>query len=145
MMNEPNVMLSNAGDACIHDLFETQVKRTPQATAVVSGNQRVTYTDLNRLANRLAHYLRKNGVKPEDRVGICAERGVELVVALLAVLKAGGAYVPLDPEYPEERLQYIVKDSAPVAVLTQRSTADLLKKIGNGTRVIGLDGDAHGS
>src|SRR5437764_435628 len=118
MTNEPNVMLSNAGDACIHDLFETQVKRTPQATAVVSGAERVSYAQLNRKANRLAHYLRRNGVKPEDRVGICAERGVEMVVALLAVLKAGGAYVPLDPEYPQQRLQYIVNDSASEAVST---------------------------
>src|SRR5947209_10235 len=144
MMNEPNVMLSNAGDACIHDLFDTQVKRTPQATAVVSGNQSVTYTELNRRANRLAHHLRKNGVKPEERVGICAERGVEMVVGLLAVLKAGGAYVPLDPEYPQQRLQYIVNDSAPVAVLTHSSMEGLLK-IGNGIRVIVLDGDAHGT
>src|SRR5437763_3905880 len=132
-------------DMCIHELFEAQVKRTPEATAVVFGSERVSYDELNQRANRLAHHLRKIGVRPEERVGICAERGVEMVVALLAVLKAGGAYVPLDPEYPQERLQYIVKDSAPVAVLTQRSTADLLKKIGNGIRVIGLDGDAHGS
>src|SRR5205085_12613633 len=145
MMNESNGMLSNAGDVCIHELFEAQVKRTPEATAVVFGSERVSYDELNRRANRLAHYLRNNGVKPEERVGICAERDVEMVVALLAVLKAGGAYVPLDPEYPEERLQYIVNDSTPVAVLTHRSTADLLKKIGNGIRVIGLDGDAHRS
>jgi amino acid adenylation domain-containing protein len=131
-------------DMCIHELFEAQVKHTPQATAVVFGNERVSYHELNRRANRLAHVLRKNGVKPEERVGICAERGVEMVVGVLAVLKAGGAYVPLDPEYPPERLQYIVNDSAPVAVLAQRNTAGLLKKIGNGIRVIGLDGDAQG-
>ena len=130
-------------DVCIHELFEAQVKRTPQAPAVVSGSERVSYDELNQRANRLAHYLRKHGVKPEERVGICAERGVEMVVALLAVLKAGGAYVPLDPEYPEERLRYMVNDSAPVAVLTQRSTADLLGRVGNGTRVIPLDEHTH--
>src|SRR6478609_3540490 len=157
-MNKLNGMLSNAErqqilhqwnkthaeypEVCIHELFEAQVKRTPEATAVVFGGEKVSYVELNRRANRLAHYLRKNGVRPEERVGICAERGVEMVVGLLAVLKAGGAYVPLDPEYPEERLQYMVKDSAPVAVLTQRSTEDLLRRAGNGICVIGLDGDA---
>ena len=130
-------------DACIHELFEAQVKCTPQAIAVVCGSERVSYDELNRRANRLAHYLRKHGVKPEERVGICAERCVEMVVAILAVLKAGGAYVPLDPEYPEERLRYIVNDSAPVAVLAQKSTADLLRRIGNGTRVIPLDEHPH--
>ncbi len=126
-------------DMCIHELFEAQAKRTPEATAVVSGAGRVSYTQLNRRANRLAHHLRKNGVKPEERVGICAERGVEMVVGLLAVLKAGGAYVPLDPNYPEQRLQYMLNDSAPVAVLTQWSTEGLLRRIWNGTRVVGLD------
>ena len=158
-MNKPNRMLSNEErqqilhewnnthaeypeDMCIHELFEAQVKRTPEATAVVFGSERVSYDELNRRANRLAHYLRKNGVRPEERVGICAGRGVEMVVALLGVLKAGGAYVPLDPKYPEERLQYMVKDSTPVAVLTQRSTDGLLRRVGNGISVIGLDGDA---
>src|SRR5215467_9999981 len=133
-MNRPNGMLSNAErhqilhewnrthaeypEVCIHELFEAQVKRTPAATALVFGGEKVSYFELNRRANRLAHYLRKNGVRPEKRVGICAERGVEMVVGLLAVLKAGGAYVPLDPTYPEERLQYMVEDSSPVAVLT---------------------------
>ncbi len=143
-MNKPNGMLSNAErqqilhewnkthaeypEVCIHELFEAQVKRTPEATAVVFGSERVSYDELNRRANQLAHHLRKNGVRPEERVGICAERGVEMVVGLLAVLKAGGAYVPLDPKYPEERLQYMVKDSAPVAVLTQRSTDGFAEK-----------------
>ena len=146
-INLPNRMLHefSSVDVCIHELFEAQVKCTPESTAVVFGSQRVSYDELNRRANRLAHCLRKNGLKPEERVGICAERGVEMVVGLLAVLKAGGAYVPLDPEYPEERLRYIVKDSAPVVVLTQRSTADLLRRVGNGTRMIGLEGDAQGT
>jgi non-ribosomal peptide synthetase component F len=130
-------------DVCIHELFEAQVKRTPEATAVVFGEERVSYGELNRRANRLAHYLRTKGVKPEKRVGICTERNVEMVVALLAVLKAGGAYVPLDPDYPEERLQYMVKDSEPVVVLTQRNTAELVRRAGNGTRVVELDGEAE--
>ena len=130
-------------NVCIHELFEAQVKRTPKATAVVFGDERVSYGELNRRANRWAHYLREKGVKPEKRVGICTERGVEMVVGLLAVLKAGGAYVPLDPEYPEERLQYMVKDSEPVIVLTQSKTAELVRRVGNGTRVVELDGEGE--
>jgi amino acid adenylation domain-containing protein len=129
-------------DVCIHELFEAQAKRTPEATAVVFADERVSYGELNRRANRWAHYLRTNGVKPETRVGICTERSVDMVVALLAVLKAGGAYLPLDPGYPEERLQYVVQDSEPMIVLAQRSTADRARKVGNGIRVMELDGDA---
>ena len=119
MMNKPNGILHEWNkthaeypeDMCIHELFEAQVKRTPEATAVVFGSERVSYDELNQRANRLAHHLRKIGVRPEERVGICVERGVEMIVAVLAVLKAGGAYVPLDPEYPEERLQVMRADS----------------------------------
>jgi amino acid adenylation domain-containing protein len=128
-------------NVCIHELFEAQVKRTPEATAVVFEDKRASYDELNRRANRLAHYLRAKGVAPEKRVGICTARNVEMVVALLAVLKAGGAYVPLDPDYPEERLQYMVKDSEPAIVLTQRNTADLMRRVGTGTRVVELDGE----
>jgi amino acid adenylation domain-containing protein len=104
---------------CIHELFEEQVKRTPDAVAVVFEEASLSYGELNRQANRLAHYLRGIGVGPEARVGICAERSLDIVVGLLGVLKAGGAYVPLDPAYPVERLQYMVEDSKPVVVLTQ--------------------------
>ncbi|MFL7966359.1 AMP-binding protein, partial [Pseudomonas kielensis] len=81
----------------IHGLFEEQVQRTPDAVAVIRGGQRLTYHALNERANRLAHYLRKQGVKPDSRVAICVERGIDMVVGLLAILKAGGGYVPLDP------------------------------------------------
>lgn len=138
-----NTQTAYPKDLCIHELFQAQVKRTPEATAVLFEDERVSYDELNRLANRLAHYLRENGVKPEERVGICAARGVEAVMGLLAVLKAGGAYVPLDPEYPEERLQYMVMDSKPVLVLTQRNTADLVRRVGCGIRVVELDGEAE--
>ncbi|MGB8130262.1 MAG: AMP-binding protein, partial [Candidatus Angelobacter sp.] len=130
-------------NVCIHELFEAQVKRTPEATAVMFEDERASYDELNRRANRLAHYLRKKGVTPEKRVGICTARNVEMVVALLAVLKAGGAYLPLDPDYPEERLQYMVKDSEPVIVVTQRNTADLMRRVGKGTRVLELDGEGE--
>jgi amino acid adenylation domain-containing protein len=131
-------------DKCIHELFEEQVTRTPQATAVVFEDESVNYAELNRRSNRLAHYLRAIGVRADQRVGICAGRGIEMIVGLLAVLKAGSAYVPLDPGYPEERLQYMVKDSRPVAMLTQRYTKELVSKLASGIRVIELDGEAGG-
>jgi amino acid adenylation domain-containing protein len=103
---------------CLHELFEAQAARSPEAVAVVFGEERVSYGELNERANRLGNYLLSVGVKPDTRVGVCAERGVEMVVSLLATLKAGGAYVPLDPSYPRERLSYLLDDSAPVLVLT---------------------------
>ncbi|PHN51806.1 syringopeptin non-ribosomal peptide synthetase SypA [Pseudomonas syringae] len=110
----------------IHGMFEAQVERTPEALAVVHGEQRLTYRELNEQANRLAHALRKKGVQPDSRVGICVERGAEMVVGLLAILKAGGGYVPLDPAYPVERIAYMLQDSAPAAVLVQTATQNLL-------------------
>ncbi|NKF30217.1 amino acid adenylation domain-containing protein [Pseudomonas sp. BGM005] len=110
----------------VHGLFEAQVQRTPLAVALQAGEQRLTYTELNARANRLAHHLRELGVGPDSRVAICVERGVELIVGLLGILKAGGAYVPLDPAYPKERLDYMLKDSAPVAVLVHGATRALL-------------------
>nr|WP_269202318.1 non-ribosomal peptide synthetase [Ralstonia pseudosolanacearum] len=103
----------------IHGLFEAQVRRTPEAIAVVHEGQQVSYAELNARANRVAHALIGLGVGPDARVGLCAERSVELVVGLLGILKAGGGYVPLDPSYPQDRLAYMLEDSAPVAVLTQ--------------------------
>ena len=93
-------------DKCIHQLFEAQVEKTPDAIAVVFEDQQLTYRELNRRANQLAHYLQKLGVGPEVLVGICVERSIEMVVGLLGILKAGGAYVPLDPSYPRERLSF---------------------------------------
>ncbi|HEU4886043.1 MAG TPA: amino acid adenylation domain-containing protein, partial [Longimicrobium sp.] len=127
-------------DVCVHELFEAQAARTPDAVALVYEDEEVTYAELNARANRLAHHLADLGAGPEARVGVCVERGVEMVVALLAVLKAGGAYVPLDPEYPEERLGYMLRDSAPVVLLTQRSLAGRFD--GSGVPIEVLDGDA---
>ncbi|MBP1143283.1 amino acid adenylation domain-containing protein [Pseudomonas sp. PvP027] len=121
----------------IHGLFEAQVARTPDALAVLHGEQRLTYRELNEQANRLAHALRKQGVQPDSRVGICVERGVEMVVGLLAILKAGGGYVPLDPAYPAERIAYMLHDSAPAAVLAQTATQGLLADVS--VPVINLD------
>jgi amino acid adenylation domain-containing protein/FkbM family methyltransferase len=103
----------------VHELFPEQVEKTPEAVAVMFGDDAVSYRELNRRANQLAHYLWGMGVRTESRVAICAERSVEMMVALLATLKAGGAYVPLDPRYPVERLSYMVEDSGPVVMLTQ--------------------------
>ena len=99
-------------------LFEEQVEKTPQAVALVFEEEELSYAELNRRANQLAHYLRKLGVKPDDLIGVCMERSVEMVVALLGVLKAGGAYVPLEPEYPVERLRYMIKDAGLKLVLS---------------------------
>ena len=107
-------------EATITSLFETVAGERPEATAVVFGERALRYRELNDRANRLAHYLRGSGVGPEAPVGLCLERGLDLVVAVLAILKAGGAYVPLDPDYPSERLGYMLADSA-AAVLVTRS------------------------
>ncbi|HEV2149307.1 MAG TPA: amino acid adenylation domain-containing protein, partial [Longimicrobiaceae bacterium] len=106
-------------NACVHELFERRVERAPDAAALVFGDETLTYAELNRRANRLAHYLRELGVGPDVRVALGVERSPEMVVALLAVLKAGGAYVPLDPEYPAERLRHMLEDSRPALLLTQ--------------------------
>jgi amino acid adenylation domain-containing protein len=109
--------------ACVHELFEAQVERTPGAVAVRFEEEALTYAELNARANRLAHHLRGLGVGPDARVGVCVERGPEMVVSVLAVLKAGGAYLPLDPAYPADRLRYMLEDSAPAALVTQSSLA----------------------
>ncbi|WP_323145084.1 non-ribosomal peptide synthetase [Massilia phyllosphaerae] len=104
---------------CIHQLFEAQAARTPDATALVCGDTRLSYRELNTAANRIAHRLRAEGVGPDCMVGLCVERSVEMVVGVFGILKAGGAYVPLDPAYPRARLDYMLRDCAPRVVLTQ--------------------------
>jgi amino acid adenylation domain-containing protein len=106
-------------DKCIHELFEEQVEKTPDAIAVTFNGRQVTYRELNTRANQLAHYLRGLGVGPEKLVGICVERSLEMVVGLLGILKAGGAYVPLDPAYPRERLEFMLNDAQCSVLLTQ--------------------------
>jgi arthrofactin-type cyclic lipopeptide synthetase A len=113
-------------DQPLQALFEQQVQRKPNGIAVQFAEQRLTYRQLNEQANRLAHHLRELGVQPDSRVAICVERGPELVIGLLGILKAGGAYVPLDPDYPLQRLNYMLQDSAPVALLVHGATRDLL-------------------
>ncbi|MCP3468522.1 non-ribosomal peptide synthetase [Bradyrhizobium sp. CCGUVB23] len=104
-------------EACIHELFEAQVARAPEAVAVVCAEERVSYGELNARANRLAHHLTGLGVRPDQPVAICLARSVAMVVGLLAILKAGGAYLPLDPAYPSARLRQVLDDAAPPLVL----------------------------
>jgi amino acid adenylation domain-containing protein len=121
-------------DKCIHQLFEAQVERTPDAVAVVFEDQRLTYQELDRRANQLAHYLQNLGVGPEVLVGICIGRSLDMVVALLGILKAGGAYVPLDPEYPNDRLAFMLGDTqVPVLLTQQRLVTELVKAEGTKT------------
>ncbi|MFJ3928564.1 amino acid adenylation domain-containing protein, partial [Streptomyces sp. NPDC090022] len=112
--------------AFLPQLFAAQAARTPEATAVVSGGVAVSYAELDARANRLARHLAGSGVGAGSVVGVCLERGVELVVALLAVVKTGAAYLPLDPEYPTERLAYVLEDAAPVCVVTSAECAAVL-------------------
>ncbi len=107
-------------DVCLHELFEVQAERTPDVPALIFEDTQLSYEQLNRRANQLAHYLRQLGVGPEVRVGLCMERGWEMVVALLGILKAGGAYVPLDPDYPTERLSFLLTDAQAAVLLTQQ-------------------------
>ncbi|MGB7440890.1 MAG: amino acid adenylation domain-containing protein [Coleofasciculaceae cyanobacterium] len=126
-------------DTCIHQLFEAQVERSPDAVAVVFEDQQLTYRELNSRANQLAHHLRTLGVKPDVSVGICVERSLEMVVGLLGILKASGAYVPLDPAYPPERLTYMLQDSQVPVLLTQKQLVDGLPE--HKAHVLCLDTD----
>jgi natural product biosynthesis luciferase-like monooxygenase protein/FkbM family methyltransferase len=139
--------LGPAARCPVHRAFERQVEATPGATALIVGGESATYQELNVRANQLAHYLRALGVGPEERVGVCLERSLDMVAALLGILKAGGAYVPLDPSYPRARLAFCLQDAgAAVVVTAQRWEASLAA----GVRAVRLDADraaiaAHGT
>ncbi|MBN3909403.1 MAG: AMP-binding protein [Nostoc sp. NMS1] len=126
-------------DKCIHQLFEKQVERNPDALAVVYEGEHLTYGELNTRANQLAHYLQKLGVVPEVLVGICVERSPLMIVGLLGILKAGGAYVPLDPTYPSDRLAHMLNDSQALVLLTQRQLVDSIPH--HEAKVICIDTD----
>jgi amino acid adenylation domain-containing protein len=117
-------------DTCVHELFEEQVRKIPDATAVMYEERQLSYGELNGRANRLAHYLQSLGVQPDDRVAICVERGLEMVMALLGILKTGAAYVPLDPNYPSERLAFMLQDSKARVLITRQSLADRIPQVG---------------
>lgn len=113
---------------CLHQCFEPQVQRTPHALAVQDGSKKLTYDQLNRSANQLAHFLQEQGIGSDILVGVGLEQSIRMVVALLAILKAGGAYLPLDPDYPRDRLAYMLADAQPVLVLTARVFASDYQK-----------------
>lgn len=113
-------------DECAHQLVEAQCARAPHAQAVVMGAEQLSYAELNRAANRLAHALIRDGIGPAQRVGIAMHRSLDLVVSLLAVMKTGAAYVPLDPDYPAQRLRYMMDDSGLSLLLTQPALRDTL-------------------
>lgn len=119
MLTWNDTQASYAHDSCIHQLFETHVQQKPDAVAVVLDDAQLTYRELNRRANTLAHHLRSLGVGPESLVGICVERSLEMICGLLAIFKAGGAYVPLDPAYAQERLAFMIEDADLSVILTQ--------------------------
>src|ERR1700729_1650727 len=126
-------------DRCIHELFEEQVARTPEAIAVSFEGAEISFAELNSRANCLANYLRSIDIVPESRVGLCLERSLEMVVAILAVLKAGGAYVPMDPEYPLERLHFMLQDSAPAVVLQDESLPKPIERLLGQLRIPSID------
>ncbi len=123
-------------DQCLHQLFEAQVEKTPDAVALLFEGHGLTYRELNARSNRLARYLARMGVGPETRAGVCLPRSPEMVIGLLAVLKAGGAYIPLDPAYPRERLAFLLEDAAPSVVVSQGTIAGAIPFAGS---VVSLD------
>lgn len=128
---------------CLHELFERQVLKSPDAVAVEFESEQLTYRELNVRANQLGHQLRSLGVGPERLVGICVERSLSMMVGLLGILKAGGAYVPLDPDYPQERLAYTLEDARVSVLLTQEK---LLASLPNSqAKVLCLDRDIDGA
>ncbi|MEH2062943.1 MAG: amino acid adenylation domain-containing protein [Nostoc sp.] len=125
--------------SCIHQLFEAQVQRSPDSVAAIFAEQQITYHDLNARANQLARHLQTLGVRPDVLVGICVERSLEMIVAILAILKAGGAYIPLDPAYPQQRLSLMLTDSQLSVLLTQQHLLAQLPK--HQAHIVCLDRD----
>jgi amino acid adenylation domain-containing protein/non-ribosomal peptide synthase protein (TIGR01720 family) len=131
-------------DLCLHDLFTAQVERTPEAIAVVYEDHSLTYRELDRRANQLAHYLRNQcHIRPETRIGLAVYRSLSMVIGMLGILKAGASYVPLDPEYPQERLAFVLQDAQMPVLITQAAFIERLPEIS--TVIICLDSDWHHS
>jgi len=134
-----NTKIDYPQNKCIAELFEAQVEKTPDAIAIILDNEQLTYQQLNKRANQLANYLRKQQVGPEVLVGICMERSIEMIVGMLGVLKAGGAYVPMDTNYPKERLLYMMNDSQISVLLTSERLVAIFPK--TAVKIVCLDKD----
>ncbi|HLM47812.1 MAG TPA: condensation domain-containing protein, partial [Myxococcaceae bacterium] len=130
VLEEWNATGRELPQGCVHELFSEQARRSPAAVALAWGARQMSYAELEARSNRLAHHLRARGVGPEVRVGICLERGPELVVSVLGVLKAGGCYVPLDPAYPRERLGYMVADAGVRVLVGDAAAGERLPELG---------------
>jgi amino acid adenylation domain-containing protein len=141
LTNSHSINTDYPAELCLHELFEQQVEKTPDAVAVVFENQQLTYAQLNIKANQLAHHLQNVGVQPETLVGICMERSLEMVIGILAILKVGAAYVPLDPTYPTERLHFVLEDAQLKFILTQQKQSHKLSN--DKTQLICLDTDGE--
>lgn len=133
-----------ASDVALTDWFEQQAARTPTAVALVCGDTRLTYEELNRRANQLAHYLQQRGVGPETPVALCLERSLEMVIAILAVLKAGGYYVPLEPAAPVERIRFVLQDTHAPVLITQQHLRTVLPAESAGVLCVDLEQDKIG-
>jgi surfactin family lipopeptide synthetase C len=134
-----NTQVDYPKDVFVHQMFEVQAEQRPEAVAMVFEDEQLTYRELNRRANQVAHHLCSLGVGPDDLVGICVERSLEMVVGSLGILKAGAAYVPLDPGYPSERLAFMLEDAKVPILLTQQRLVGRLPK--HGAKMICLDAD----
>ena len=139
ILREWNDTRADFPDACAHELFERQAARDPSATAVVHAGGRLTYRELNERANRIAHFLRRRGVKPDTLVGVSMHRTPLMVAALLGVWKAGGAYVPIDPAYPADRLAFLVDDAAVHVLLADAASRPLFPH--REDKLVALDAD----
>lgn len=129
-----------ANDKCIHEVFEEKAKQTPDAVAVMFEDRSLTYKEVDEKSTSVAVYLQHQGVRPEQPVGICAERSFDMIIGILGILKAGGAYVPLDPSFPQERLKYMLKDSQASIVLTQPNVHDRISGLtGSHVKAINIE------
>ncbi|WP_185964339.1 non-ribosomal peptide synthase/polyketide synthase [Aliikangiella marina] len=126
LMSRNSTRIPEIDSVGFHELFEAQVKQTPDSVALVFEGHQLTYQKLNQIANQLAHYLRSQGVQAGQLVGLCVERNIDMMLGLLAILKAGAAYVPLDPTYPTTRLTYMLEDSGISLILTQKQLSKTL-------------------
>lgn len=129
-------------DSCLHEIFEMQAAKTPDAVAAIYEDESLTYRELNEKSTLLAIFLQKQGIEPDALMGICVERSLDMIIGLLGILKAGGAYIPLDPDYPADRLEYMIQDSKVSLILTRSGLTDKVSKInGKNIKAIVLDED----